>query len=190
MRPGGVAAAGEPVAVQKRTSKGTWVTVARATAAPDGTWATNVAWRRSGQVRARAGGTSSKVASVAVVAVVKLRTPRSRRVPAGGLLRVSGRVRPGQPVRVLVGYAAGSSTDIVGRVMADRLAAYWKQGVYVETRAGAAGNLAADAAAMYAELENSDLREEIARLERKLDAAKPAGKGRGQQAKGSTHGDL
>jgi tripartite-type tricarboxylate transporter receptor subunit TctC len=53
---------------------------------------------------------------------------------------------PAKPVRVLVGYAAGSSTDIVGRVMADRLGAYWKQSVYVETRAGAAGNLAADAA--------------------------------------------
>jgi tripartite-type tricarboxylate transporter receptor subunit TctC len=31
--------------------------------------------------------------------------------------------------------------------MTDRLAAYWKQSVYVETRAGAAGNLAADAVA-------------------------------------------
>jgi tripartite-type tricarboxylate transporter receptor subunit TctC len=54
---------------------------------------------------------------------------------------------PSKPVRVLVGYAAGSSTDIVGRIMAERLAAHWKQPVYVETRAGAAGNLAADAAA-------------------------------------------
>ncbi|HEX6691567.1 MAG TPA: tripartite tricarboxylate transporter substrate-binding protein [Burkholderiales bacterium] len=54
---------------------------------------------------------------------------------------------PNKPVRVFVGYAAGSSTDIVARVMADRLGAYWKQSVYVETRAGAAGNLAADAAA-------------------------------------------
>jgi tripartite-type tricarboxylate transporter receptor subunit TctC len=54
---------------------------------------------------------------------------------------------PAKPVRVVVGYAAGSSTDIVGRVMADRLAAHWKQSVYVETRAGAAGNLAADAVA-------------------------------------------
>lgn len=54
---------------------------------------------------------------------------------------------PGKPVRVVVGYAAGSSTDIVGRIMADRLGAYWKQSVYVETRAGAAGNLAADAVA-------------------------------------------
>jgi tripartite-type tricarboxylate transporter receptor subunit TctC len=54
---------------------------------------------------------------------------------------------PAKPVRVVVGYAAGSSTDIVARVMADRLAAHWKQSVYVETRAGAAGNLAADAVA-------------------------------------------
>src|SRR6266850_2659717 len=54
---------------------------------------------------------------------------------------------PGKPVRVVVGYAAGSSTDIVARVMADRLGAHWKQNVYVETRAGAAGNLAADATA-------------------------------------------
>jgi tripartite-type tricarboxylate transporter receptor subunit TctC len=54
---------------------------------------------------------------------------------------------PAKPVRVLVGYAAGSSTDIVGRVMADRLGAHWKQTVIVENRGGAAGNLAADAAA-------------------------------------------
>jgi hypothetical protein len=101
-RPGGVAAADEPVAVQKRTSTGSWVTVARATAAADGTWATNVPWRRSGLVRARAAGTSSKVTSVAVVPIVKLRTPRSRRVRAGALLRLSGRVRPAKPVRVLV----------------------------------------------------------------------------------------
>jgi tripartite-type tricarboxylate transporter receptor subunit TctC len=65
-----------------------------------------------------------------------------------GLLSASAFAQyPNKPVRVLVGYAAGSSTDIVGRVMADRLSAYWKQSVYVETRAGAAGNLAADAAA-------------------------------------------
>ncbi len=54
---------------------------------------------------------------------------------------------PTRPVRLLVGYAAGSSTDIVGRVMADRLGAYWKQTVIVENRGGAAGNLAADAVA-------------------------------------------
>jgi tripartite-type tricarboxylate transporter receptor subunit TctC len=54
---------------------------------------------------------------------------------------------PAKPVRVLIGYAAGSSTDIVGRVMADRLSSFWKQSVIVENRGGAAGNLAADAVA-------------------------------------------
>jgi tripartite-type tricarboxylate transporter receptor subunit TctC len=53
---------------------------------------------------------------------------------------------PAQPVRVLIGYAAGSSTDIVGRIIADRLALHWKQTVYVENRGGAAGNVAATAA--------------------------------------------
>jgi len=53
---------------------------------------------------------------------------------------------PTKPVRVLIGYAAGSSTDIVGRIMADRLAIYWKQPVIVENRGGAAGNVAAEAA--------------------------------------------
>jgi hypothetical protein len=50
--------------------------------------------------------------------------------------------------------------------------------------------LAADAAAMYAELENNNLRGEIARLERKIATAKPATGTRRRQAKGSTHGDL
>ena len=54
---------------------------------------------------------------------------------------------PSRPVRVLDGYAAGSTTDLIGRLMAGRLSEYWKQPVFVETRAGAAGNLAADSAA-------------------------------------------
>ena len=54
---------------------------------------------------------------------------------------------PTKPVRVVIGYAAGSSTDIVGRIMTDRLGAHWKQTVFVENRGGAAGNLAADAVA-------------------------------------------
>ncbi len=61
---------------------------------------------------------------------------------------------PVRPVRVLIGYAAGSSTDIVGRVMADRLGAHWKQTVIVENRGGAAGNVAADAAAKSAAVPN------------------------------------
>lgn len=54
---------------------------------------------------------------------------------------------PARPVRILDGYSAGSTTDLIGRLLAGRLSEYWKQPVFVETRAGAAGNLAADSAA-------------------------------------------
>ena len=54
---------------------------------------------------------------------------------------------PDKAVKVVIGYGPGSSTDIVGRVMAQALAELWKQPVVVENKAGAAGNIAADAVA-------------------------------------------
>jgi tripartite-type tricarboxylate transporter receptor subunit TctC len=48
---------------------------------------------------------------------------------------------------MLVGYAPGSSTDIVGRMVANELSIALKQSVIVENRGGAAGSLAADAVA-------------------------------------------
>jgi tripartite-type tricarboxylate transporter receptor subunit TctC len=68
---------------------------------------------------------------------------------ACGLFAVSSAhaTYPDKPVRMVIGYAPGSSTDIVGRLVAQGLADLWKQPVVVENRAGAAGNLAADAVA-------------------------------------------
>src|SRR3954451_21023273 len=100
--PGGGAAAGVPVSLQKRGRTGAWVTVARVSAGADGSWSVQVPWRRSGQIRARSGAASSIVASVAVVPTVALSLPRRRRIASGSVLRLSGRVRPGGPVRVLV----------------------------------------------------------------------------------------
>ena len=54
---------------------------------------------------------------------------------------------PAKVVKAMIGYAPGSSTDIVGRLLAAKLAEAWKQPVIVENRGGAAGNLAADAVA-------------------------------------------
>ena len=54
---------------------------------------------------------------------------------------------PSRPVRMVVAYPAGGSTDIVGRLLADRLAKLWAQPVVVENRSGAAGTLGADAVA-------------------------------------------
>lgn len=54
---------------------------------------------------------------------------------------------PNKAVKAMIGYAPGSSTDIVGRLLAAKLSDTWKQPVIVENRGGAAGNLAADAVA-------------------------------------------
>jgi tripartite-type tricarboxylate transporter receptor subunit TctC len=51
---------------------------------------------------------------------------------------------PDRPVKMLIGYGPGSSTDVIGRIVAQGLAEMWKQPVVVENRAGAAGNIAAD----------------------------------------------
>ena len=47
----------------------------------------------------------------------------------------------------MIGYAPGSSTDIVGRIIANDLSVALKQPVIIENRGGAAGSLAADAVA-------------------------------------------
>jgi hypothetical protein len=54
---------------------------------------------------------------------------------------------PDKPIKMMIGYAPGSSTDIVGRMIANDLGLALKQPVIVENRGGAAGSLAADAVA-------------------------------------------
>lgn len=61
---------------------------------------------------------------------------------AGGSCAAAG--FPDKMVKMIVGYGPGSSTDIVGRIVAQGLAELWAQPVVVENRAGAAGNIAAD----------------------------------------------
>lgn len=54
---------------------------------------------------------------------------------------------PDKPIKMMIGYAPGSSTDIVGRMIANDLSITLKQPIIVENRGGAAGSLAADAVA-------------------------------------------
>jgi tripartite-type tricarboxylate transporter receptor subunit TctC len=51
---------------------------------------------------------------------------------------------PSRPARIVVPIGPGSSMDIVGRVLAQKLNDYWIQPVIVDNRAGAGGNIGAD----------------------------------------------
>jgi tripartite-type tricarboxylate transporter receptor subunit TctC len=51
---------------------------------------------------------------------------------------------PAKPARIVVPIGAGSSMDIVGRVLAQKLTEAWNQTVIVDNRAGAGGNIGAD----------------------------------------------
>ena len=54
---------------------------------------------------------------------------------------------PTKPIRILVGFAAGGSTDVTARIIGQALSERSGQPVIIENRAGAGGNIAADAAA-------------------------------------------
>ncbi|MFT8246018.1 tripartite tricarboxylate transporter substrate binding protein [Roseomonas sp. BN140053] len=49
----------------------------------------------------------------------------------------------GRPVTVVVGITGGTTTDILARLIADRLQGRWHQPFVVDNRAGASGNIAA-----------------------------------------------
>lgn len=54
---------------------------------------------------------------------------------------------PSKPIRIVVPYGAGSSPDVIARIMGERLSAKLGQPVLVENRAGAGGNTGTGAVA-------------------------------------------
>ena len=78
---------------------------------------------------------TSLLVSVFAAALVSVNTP----CPAQGY--------PTKPVRLIVPNAAGGPSDLVGRVLAQKLADVWGQSVVVENRVGAGGGIGVDAVA-------------------------------------------
>ncbi|WP_199873266.1 tripartite tricarboxylate transporter substrate binding protein [Ideonella sp. A 288] len=54
---------------------------------------------------------------------------------------------PTKPVRMVVPFAPGGSTDVIARMVGQKLSALWGQSVVIENRAGAGGNVGADVVA-------------------------------------------
>jgi tripartite-type tricarboxylate transporter receptor subunit TctC len=54
---------------------------------------------------------------------------------------------PTKPVRMIIPWAPGGTTDILGRVIGQKMSERWGQPVVIDNRAGAAGNIGTEAAA-------------------------------------------
>ncbi|MDB5942218.1 MAG: hypothetical protein JWQ13_1784 [Ramlibacter sp.] len=57
---------------------------------------------------------------------------------------LGAQILPAGPVRIVVGFAPGGGTDILARVIGQKLGEMWKTQILVENRAGATGVIAAD----------------------------------------------
>ena len=65
-------------------------------------------------------------------------------VSPAALRRASAQAYPSRPVRLLIGFSAGSASDVIARLMAQWLSEHLGQPVVAENRPGAATNLAVE----------------------------------------------
>src|SRR5436190_11285711 len=60
---------------------------------------------------------------------------------------LAGAAWPEKPVKIVVPFVAGGATDVVARLLSQKLTEAWGQPVIIENRAGAGGNIGADVVA-------------------------------------------
>ncbi len=75
----------------------------------------------------------SALVAFALVSIAYAQTPAPTRDAAGAY--------PNRPIRFVVAFPPGASTDIVGRIVGAKLAELWGQNVVIENRPGAGGNI-------------------------------------------------
>ncbi len=68
-------------------------------------------------------------------------------IAMGVALSASAQSYPNKPVRVLVPFPPGGATDIVTRIVSQKLNEIWGQSVVIDNRGGAGGNIAGELAA-------------------------------------------
>ena len=64
-----------------------------------------------------------------------------------GMTRAQGAWPQGRNMRLIVPFAAGGATDIIARIVADKLGRMWECSIIVDNKGGAGGNIGTEAAA-------------------------------------------
>lgn len=64
-------------------------------------------------------------------------------IPGAGLAADGAAGYPGRPIRVVIGFSAGSTVDVSARVIGQKLSESWKQQIVAENRPSAGGIIAA-----------------------------------------------
>jgi tripartite-type tricarboxylate transporter receptor subunit TctC len=59
-------------------------------------------------------------------------------------LGAQGQAYPSKPVSIIVGFTAGGTTDIITRLIAEKLNKTWGQAIVIENKPGAGGNIGAE----------------------------------------------